>query len=127
MPWRNLPGHFGPWQTVYDRFRAWTKNGLWGAILQGLSDPHRDDEGVMIDSTAMRVHAHGANPAGGQEAQAMARSRSSLSAKIHLACDALGYPLGFILTEANVSDFDQAKPLIGAKVLMSVLAVFSKI
>jgi hypothetical protein len=46
----------------------------------------------MIDSTAMRVHAHAANPGGGQAAQAMGRSRSSLSTKIHLACDALGYP-----------------------------------
>ena len=35
----------------------------------------------------------------------------SLSTKIHLACDALGYPVGFILTGANVSDFDQAKLL----------------
>ena len=66
----------------------------------------------MIDSTAMRVHSHGSNPAGGQIAQAMARSRSSISTKIHMACDALGYPLGFILTGANVSDFDQAKPLL---------------
>ena len=58
----------------------------------------------------MRVHAHGFNPVGGQIAQAMARSRSSISTKIHMACDALGYPLGFILTGANVCDFDQAKP-----------------
>jgi transposase len=29
-----------------------------------------------------------------------------------MACDALGYPLGFILTGANVSDFDQGKPMI---------------
>jgi transposase len=29
-----------------------------------------------------------------------------------MACDALGYPRGFILTGANVSDFDQAKPLL---------------
>ncbi len=29
-----------------------------------------------------------------------------------MACDALGYALGFILTGANVSDFDQAKPLL---------------
>lgn len=109
---------------MYDRFRAWTENGLWAAILTGLSTTQRDDEYLMIDSTAMRVHAHGANPAGGQAAQAMARSRSSLSTKIHLACDALGYPLGFILTGANVSDFDQAKPLLqahlrpGARVIM---------
>jgi transposase len=111
-PWRDLPALFGSWKSVYDRFRAWTDNGLWAAILAGLSAPLRDDEHLMIDSTAMRVHAHGANPPGGQTAQAMGRSRSSLSTKIHLACDALGYPLGFILTGANVSDFDQAKPLL---------------
>ena len=123
-PWRDLPALFGSWKSVYDRFRAWTDNGLWAAILAGLSAPLRDDEHLMIDSTAMRVHAHGANPPGGQTAQAMGRSRSSLSTKIHLACDALGYPLGFILTGANVSDFDQAKPLLrrhlqpGANALM---------
>lgn len=60
----------------------------------------------MIDSTCARVHQHASGPAGGQLAQAMGRSKASLSTKIHLACDALGYPLGFILTGANVSDFD---------------------
>lgn len=109
--WRDLPAEFGPWKSNYGRFRAWTTSGLWDAILTGLSE-QKDDESIMIDSTAMRVHAHGANPAGGQIPQAMARSRSSLSTKIHMACDALGYPLGFILTGANVSDFDQAKPLL---------------
>lgn len=67
-PWRDLPEQFGAWQSVYDRFRAWSKNGLWNAILQALSAAERDDEAVMIDSTAMRVYAHGANRAGGQEA-----------------------------------------------------------
>lgn len=123
-PWRDLPGEFGCWQSAYGRFRAWTDSGLWAAIQSALCERGRDDEYLMIDSTAVRVHAHGANPAGGQLAQAMGRSRASLSTKIHLACDALGYPLGFILTGANVSDFDQAKPLLqrhlrpGAHVIM---------
>ncbi len=111
-PWRDLPPYFGPWKSVYDRFRAWTHCGLWTDILVAISAGSRDDDYLMIDSTAMRVHAHGANPAGGQMAQAMGRSKASLSTKIHMACDALGYPLGFILTGANVSDFDQAKPLL---------------
>ena len=25
----NLPAEFGPWQTVYDRFRKWCRSGLW--------------------------------------------------------------------------------------------------
>jgi len=54
----------------------------------------------------------------------MGRSKASLSTKIHLAYDALGYPLGFILTGASVSDFDQCLPLLrthlrpNAKVIM---------
>ena len=42
----------------------------------------------------------------------MPQPRASLSTKVHVACDALGYPLGFILTAANLSDFDQAQPLL---------------
>ena len=125
-PWRDLPEVLGKWKSVYDRFRAWTESGLWSAIWKTLSEVNRDDEAVMVDSTAMRVHAHGANPAGGQAAQAMARSRSSLSTKIHLACDALGYPLSFILTGANVSDFDQAKPLLGRHLQLTALAILDK-
>lgn len=122
--WRDLPVKFGPWQSVYAIFRSWTRSGLWPTLLTAVSTASRDDEYLMIDSTAVRVHAHGAGPAGGQPPQAMGRSRASLSTKIHLACDALGYPLGFILTAANVSDFDQAKPLLrtylssGAYVIM---------
>jgi len=80
----------------------------------------------MIDSTSSRVHQHAAGPVGGQLAQAMARSKASLSTKIHLACDALGYPLGFILTGANVSDFDQCKPLLKAHLQPQAFAIMDK-
>jgi len=124
--WRDLPAAFGPWQSVYSCFRTWTRNGLWAAVQTALSAAARDDEYLLIDSTAVRVHAHGAGPAGGQLAQAMGRSKASLSTKIHLACDALGYPLGFILTGANVSDFDQAKPLLRSHLRPGTQAIMDK-
>ena len=124
--WRDLPADFGPWQSVYSCFRTWTRNGLWHAILTSVSTAGRDDEYLLIDSTAVRVHAHGAGPAGGQLAQAMGRSKASLSTKIHLAADALGYPLGFILTGANVSDFDQAKPLLRSHLRPGASAIMDK-
>jgi len=80
----------------------------------------------MIDSTSSRVHQHASGPAGGQLAQAMGRSKASLSTKIHMACDGLGYPLGFILTGANVSDFDQCKPLLKAHLRKNTRAIMDK-
>ena len=26
-PWRGVPGRYGPWSTVYDRFRRWARDG----------------------------------------------------------------------------------------------------
>ena len=35
-PWRDLPERFGPWQTAYDYFCKWRKQGVYGKILQAL-------------------------------------------------------------------------------------------
>ena len=35
--WRDLPQEeFGPWQTVYGRYRKWCKEGLWQHIWEAL-------------------------------------------------------------------------------------------
>ena len=87
---------------------------------------HADEEYLMIDSTSARVHQHASGPVGGQLAHAMARSRAGLATKIHMACDALGYPLGFILTGANVSDYDQCKPLLRRHLKANSFAIMDK-
>jgi hypothetical protein len=30
--WRQMPEVFGPWQTIYYRFRCWQREGLWEQI-----------------------------------------------------------------------------------------------
>ena len=37
-PWRDIPPRYGPWQTVYDRFRRWRIDGSWTRILTCLLD-----------------------------------------------------------------------------------------
>src|ERR671933_1642446 len=32
-PWRDVPGRYGPWQTCYDRFVRWRRDGTWGRLL----------------------------------------------------------------------------------------------
>ena len=54
-PWRELPERYGPWQTVYSRFRKWGEMGVFEAVFQALSIG-ADFENTSIDSTSCKVH-----------------------------------------------------------------------
>ena len=59
IPWRDLPERFGPWQSVYSRFRAWTKAGVWENILTALIEQDLVDETTLrLDSTTIKIHQH---------------------------------------------------------------------
>lgn len=60
----------------------------------------------------MRVYQDGSNPKGGQYRQAMGKSKGGLSSKIHMAFDALGYPLSCIITGGERHDSTQATALL---------------
>ena len=65
IPWRDLPDRFGPWKSVYTRFRTWTLQGVWEQLLAALIDQDIVDETtLMLDSTTIKVHQHAA---GGQK------------------------------------------------------------
>jgi transposase len=36
-PWRALPEWYGPWSSVYSRWRRWNRSGLWARILKVVS------------------------------------------------------------------------------------------
>ena len=59
---------------------------------------------------------------GGQQAQALGRSRGGFSTKIHISVDALGNPLRFQLTGGERNDITQGEALIAGYVCTFVLA-----
>ena len=60
IPWRDLPERFGPWKSVYTRFRTWTLQGVWEKLFQHLIEQDIVDEStLMLDSTTIKVHQHG--------------------------------------------------------------------
>jgi transposase len=63
-PWRDLPARYGPWQTCYDRFARWRRDGTWDRLLahvQTKSDAVGEVEWeVSVDSTVVRAHQHAA-------------------------------------------------------------------
>jgi len=60
IPWRALPERFGPWTTVYQRFRDWRDDGTFDKIFQRLqfllnSDGKIDAQVWALDSTISRA------------------------------------------------------------------------
>ena len=56
--WRDLPPGFGKWNSVFTRYRNWSRAGVFELMFQAVSgDP--DMEYAMIDATIVRVHRHG--------------------------------------------------------------------
>lgn len=46
-PWRDLPERFGPWQTVYDHFWRWRRQGVFARVIEALQV--KLDEKGLID------------------------------------------------------------------------------
>lgn len=59
--WREMPDEFGPWSTVFGRFRVWRDAGVFTALLEGLiaeaaREGKTDLSLVSVDSTTVRAH-----------------------------------------------------------------------
>ncbi len=70
VPWRDLPERYGPWQTVYTRFRRWTTAGVWDRLLAAVQRQadavgELDWERHFVDGTVIRAHQHAAGAKGG--------------------------------------------------------------
>ena len=58
-PWRDLPGRYGPYTTVYNRFNRWAKAGVWVNIFNALA-AQSPESMAFIDSSIIRAHQHAA-------------------------------------------------------------------
>ena len=113
--WRLLPAEYGLRNTVYRRFARRSVRGVWERLFAFCArDPGM--ELLIPDSTVIRAHPRAAGAlkkSGGQEKQALGRSRGGFSTEIHIAADAPGNPLKFILTPGQNHDITQAEALTG--------------
>jgi len=103
--WRDLPGDFPAWQTVYTYYRNWVKDGTWDALhgrLRGWTRADNDrpesPSEVILDSqsvpTAPMVHR-----SVGYDVAKATKGR-----KRHLVVDTLGLMMAVVVTAASVPE-----------------------
>lgn len=111
-PWRDLPSELDAWSTNFNFFNRWSKRGAWKKLFEALRG-EIDDEWNFIDSTHVKVHAHGHGARGRNKAeQAIGKSRGGWTSKLHARCDAHGNLIDFVLTTGNVHDCKAAPELL---------------
>ncbi len=92
VPWRDLPARYGPWQSIYTRFRRWTQGGVWDRLFAAIQR-EADAKGQIdwdvhfVDGTVIRAHQHAAGAKGGTQrrrrwgaARVASRPRSTCAA-----------------------------------------------
>ena len=58
-PWRDIPERFGPWESIYTRFRKWLDDGILDNIFRVFTLEAELSE-LSLDSTVVRAHQHSA-------------------------------------------------------------------
>ena len=59
--WRDAPERYGPWSSVYDRYRRWKNSGVFQKILDALEARARQADATDFECGAVdgsTVHAH---------------------------------------------------------------------
>jgi transposase len=121
VPWRDLPEQYGPWSSVYARYRRWCDSGLFARMFAVLA---KGAVGQLrhLDCSHIKLHQHGANPQGGQVAQAMGRTKGGLNTKLSAIVDARGRAVALNLAPGPQHAQHAAGPLLAGACRRRIVA-----
>ena len=108
--WRAIDRPQARWNSVYQYFRRWCLRGTLQKVLTQFGTELAPGW-HFVDSTHVKVHSDGSNPAGGQASQAMGRTKGGLNTKIHAVVNARSQPIVIALSSGNEADISLAAEL----------------
>jgi len=108
--WRAIDRPQARWNSVYQYFRGWCRRGTLQKVLTQFG-PELAPGWHFVDSTHVKVHADGSNPAGGQASEAMGRTKGGLNTKIHALVNARSQAVVIALSAGNQADISLAEEL----------------
>lgn len=102
LPWRDLPSVFGLWSSIYQQFNRWSSKNKLMKIFKALVQKP-DFEWEFIDGSIVKAHQHSTGAASSSH-EAIGKSVAGNTTKIHMAADAHGLPIDFVITGGEVHD-----------------------
>ena len=110
--WRAIDSPEANWSSVYHYWRRWCRKGVLTRLLDDVISATQGGR-RFLDSTHVKVHRSGCNPAGGQKDQAMGRTKGGLNTKLHAVVDARGRPAALLLGPGQEADIARAQEAVG--------------
>ena len=56
LRWKDAPRDYGPHKTLYNRWKRWSRMGVFATIMTELAAQAQQVEMVMIDATHLKAH-----------------------------------------------------------------------
>ena len=109
--WRAIECSGANWNSVYQYFRRWAREGVLAELFAGIELPLRGTR-RFLDTTHVKLHRCACNPSGGQAFQAMGRTKGGMNSKVGAIVDEAGQPIRLLLSAGNEADISHAQPLI---------------
>ncbi|WP_126621610.1 IS5 family transposase [Acetobacter orientalis] len=114
LRWRDAPREYGPYKTLYNRWKRWSAMGIFIRMMGGLATGKAEPQTIMIDATYLKAHRTASSlrfKKGGPD-RLIGRTKGGMNTKLHAVTDRNGRPLDFFMTAGQVSDYTGAAALL---------------
>ena len=108
---RAIDGPEANWNRIYQYYRDWARRGLWEELLR-VVEPKLKGRRRFLDATHIKVHRCASNPPGGQDGQALGRTKGGMNTKLHAVVDEAGQAAALFLSPGNDADISHAQTVL---------------
>jgi len=119
--WRAIDQPEAKWNSIYQYYRRWCRDGTWQKLWDLLA-PQARGKTAFLDSSHIKVHRCGLNPAGGRETQAIGKTKGGWNTKLHALVDGGGVPVALSLSPGNEADVSHATEVLEGVAAQKVVA-----
>ena len=109
--WRAIDGPEASWNSIYQYYRDWARRGFWEELFS-VVEPRLKGRRRFLDATHIKVHRCASNPPGGQDGQALGRTKGGMNTKLHAVVDEAGQAAALFLSPGNDADISHAQTVL---------------